>query len=182
MGFGKPMGSVPPRFVDGVCAKWWVPNLRLVADALGVELESTNFLWETHPTIEPIDTAIGRVEAGTIGATYWELQGIVRGRPMITVHYVSRVARDAPVPDHWPRPAPDTRNDAICFIVEGRPQFRVQIYTELLPGETVNASLTMTALHTINAIPSVIAAPPGHVTPLDLPMYTTRLSRNSMGD
>src|SRR3954453_21890038 len=61
MGFGKPDGSVPPRFVDGVCAKWWFPNLHLVARALGAEIEATNFLWETHATPTQLDTALGPI-------------------------------------------------------------------------------------------------------------------------
>ena len=50
MGFGQPHGTVPPRFVDGVCATAWIPNLHVIADALGARLETTRFLWETHPT------------------------------------------------------------------------------------------------------------------------------------
>jgi len=177
MAFGKPQGTVPPRFVDGMCASPWIPNLHVVADALGAELETTRFLWETHPTPGPLETALGPVEAGSIGAYYWQLQGIVGGEPRIAVEYIARVTRGAPVPAHWPQPAPDTRNGGIVYEIEGRPSFRVQIYAGSEPGEGVNAPLAMTANHPINAIPSVIAAGPGLVTARELTPYTTRRAR-----
>jgi 4-hydroxy-tetrahydrodipicolinate reductase len=148
-----------------------------VADALGVRIETTRFLQETHPTPRALDTALGPIGARTIGAYYWRLQGIVGGEPRIAVEYVARVTREAPVPEHWPRPAPDTRNGAIVYRIEGRPSFRTQVYADLQPGESVHASLAMTARHAINAIPSVISAAPGLITALDLKPYTTRSAR-----
>lgn len=174
MGFGRPHGTVPPRFVDGVCANSWIPKLHVVADALGARIESTRFLWETHPTPRPLDTALGPIEAGSIGAYYWRLQGIVAGEPRIAVEYIARVTREAPVPEHWPLPASDTRNGAIVYRIDGRPSFRTLVYADMQAGESVHATLAMTARHPINAIPSVVAAAPGLVTSLDLKPYATR--------
>lgn len=169
MGFGHPEGSVPPRFVDGECARAWVPSLHVVADALGATIDDTRFTWEAHVTPLRLETRLGPVEAGTIGATYWRLAAVVGDNEPISVEYVSRVAPDAPVPEHWPTPPAGAPGGALVFRVEGRPQFSMHLLTE-----GAISSLAMTARHTINAIPAVVAARPGMVTPLDLGLYATR--------
>jgi hypothetical protein len=174
MGFGQPDGTVPPRFVDGVCAKWWVPNLHVVADALGVKIESTEFRWETHATAEDLETNLGPVAAGTIGATFWELEAVTEGGARVYVDYIARVAHAAPVPDHWPVPSPGLEQGGITYRIDGRPSFKLDFQPVQRPGDRFSSSLAMTALHTINAIPTVVEAGPGHLTPLDLPPYTAR--------
>lgn len=172
MGFGQRDGTIPPRFVDGVCAKWWIPNLHVVADALGLVIESTEFRWETHATPEELDTALGPVEAGTIGATFWELEGIASNGTRIYVDYIARVARTAPVPDHWPQPSLGLEGGGITYRIDGRPSFKVDVQSVQRLGDDYGAPLAMTALHAINAIPAVTQAAAGHITPLDLPLYT----------
>ncbi len=171
MGFGQPDGTIPPRFVDGVCAKWWIPNLHIVADALGTMIESTEFRWETHATPHELDTNLGPVAAGTIGATFWELEGIASNGTRIYVDYIARVTRSAPVPDHWPK-ASAGLDAGIVYRIEGRPSFNVNVQAVQRRGDDYGAPLAMTALHAINAIPAVTQAAPGHLTPLDLPLYT----------
>ncbi len=173
MGFGQPDGTIPPRFVDGVCAKWWVPNLHVVADALGLVIESTEFRWETHATPEELDTALGPVPAGTIGATFWELEGITseRNPDICRLRRCGSLAL-APVPDHWPLPSLGLEGSGITYRIDGRPSFKVDVQAVQLPSDDYRAPLAMTALHAINAIPAVTQAAPGHITPLDLPLYT----------
>lgn len=168
-GFGHPEGSVPPRFLDGECAAAWVPSLHVVADALGVTIDDTRFTWETQVTAERLETRLGPVEAGTVGATYWRLAAVVGDDEPISVEYVARVAPDAPVPDHWPSPPAGAPGGALVFRVEGRPQFSTVLLTE-----GAMSSLAMTARHAINAIPAVVAAAPGLATPLELGHYVTR--------
>jgi len=172
MGFGQPDGTIPPRFVDGVCATWWIPNLHVVADALGTAIESSEFRWETHATPEDLETALGPVEAGTVGATFWELEGIAADGTRIYVDYVARVTRAAPVPEHWPQPSLGIESGGITYRIDGRPSFKVDVQAVQRPGDDHGAPLAMTALHAVNAIPAVTRAAAGHVTPLDLPLYT----------
>lgn len=172
MGFGQPDGTIPPRFVDGVCAKWWIPNLHVVADALGLTIESVDFRWETHATPTALETNLGPIEAGTIGATFWELEGITTTGVRLFVDYVARVTRAAPAPDHWPQASPGLLNGGITYRIDGRPSFKVDLQSVQRPGDDFSSSLAMTALHAINAIPVVVAAGAGHLTPLDLPTYT----------
>lgn len=177
MGFGQADGTVPPRFVDGVCAKWWVPNLHLVADALGLTIESTDFRWETHATPERLETNLGPIDAGTIGATFWELEAVTTSRTRIYVDYVAKVTTAAPVPDHWPKPSAGLERGGIIYRIDGRPSFQVDFQSVQRPGDDFSSALAMTALHTINAIPAVVAAEPGPTTPIDLPPYTASTTR-----
>lgn len=172
MGFGQPDGTIPPRFVDGVCAKWWVPNLHVVADALGLTIDSVDFRWETHATPTALDTNLGPIEAGTIGATFWELAATTTAGSRLFVDYVARVTRAAPAPEHWPQASAGLRNGGITYRIDGRPSFKVDVQSVQHEGDDFSSSLAMTALHAVNAIPAVVAAGPGHLTPLDLPAYT----------
>jgi hypothetical protein len=114
------------------------------------------------------------VEAETIGATFWELEALTTDGTQIYIDYVARVAREAPVPDHWPQPSRGLERGGITYRIDGRPSFKVDVQTVQRPDDDFSSSLAMTALHSINAIPNVVAAGPGHLTPIDLPPYTAR--------
>jgi hypothetical protein len=77
------------------------------------------------------------------------------------------------MPPHWPR-LPEGVDGAIALIVEGRPGYRALLLSDPMPGEALHASIPMTALAVTNAIPAVVAARPGHLSPIDLPYYVTR--------
>ncbi len=176
MGFGQPDGSVPQRIADGTIEVRWTPEIVFVADLLGVALDGVRLEWETTTTPVDIDTAnVGRYEAGTICGYYWQLSGVVADRRVVTVEYIAQITRDARIPDHWPR-LPDGISGAIAIVVEGRPAFTTLMLTDRIPGEPLHASIPMTALAATNAIPAVVAARPGHLSPRDLPFYATRRS------
>lgn len=109
MGFGLPMDVTPPRFRDGTALEWWKPNLYMIADKLGSHIDDVRFSLKTHPLERDMDTAVGAFRKGTMGAYWWELAGLVGGRPAISVEYVCLLTRGVAVPDEWPRGAPDTR-------------------------------------------------------------------------
>jgi hypothetical protein len=173
MGFGHPDGFAPPRLTNGTVERWWTPDIRFIADLVGFELDDIMLEWETHSGTEDVDSAIGTIAAGSISAHRWELSGVVAGRPVVTVEYVATIARDTPIPDHWPR-LPEGVPGGLVFIVEGRPGYRAILSVDPMPGERVNGSIPMTALAATNAIPAVVAAGPGHLGPTDLPHYSTR--------
>ena len=171
MGFGQPEGSTPQRIADGIIETRWAPEIRFVADLLGVTLDDVRLEWETATTPDAIDTPnVGRFEAGTICGYYWQLFGVVGNQRVVTVEYIAQITRDAPIPEHWPR-LPDGINGAIAIVVEGRPAFTTLMLTDRIPGEPLHASIPMTALAATNAIPAVVAARPGHLSPRDLPFY-----------
>jgi hypothetical protein len=174
MGFGQPEGSTPPRIGDGTIETRWTPEIVFVADLLGIALDDVRLDWVTATTPVDIETAnVGRYDAGTISGYYWQLSGVVGEQRLVTVEYIAQITRDARIPQHWPR-LPDGINGAIAIVVEGRPAFTTLLLTDRIPGEPLHASIPMTALATTNAIPAVVAARPGHLSPRDLPFYATR--------
>jgi|GEM_PF-992041 len=174
MGFGKPSGTIANRFKDGTTMKWWKPNIYCIANMLGVEIEDFNFELETCDLAAPLVSQIGRFEAGTIGGYYWQLQGLIGGVPAISVEYIAYLHPSVPQPAHWPKCAPGSTGSAIVYQIEGEPSFKNQIYLASPEPGGINASIPMTALHAINAIPVVVAAAPGVYSSQDLPRYYAR--------
>jgi hypothetical protein len=176
MGFGHPQGFVPPRLSNGTVERWWTPDVRFIADLVGFELDDIELEWETHSIDVELASAIGPIPAGSICAYRWELSGVVESRKVVSVEYVATISADTPVPDHWPR-LPDGVPGGLVFIVEGRPAFRAILSVDPLPGERLNGSIPMTALAATNAIPAVVAAPAGHLGPVQVGHYSTRRAR-----
>lgn len=174
MGFGKPEGFAPPRIVDGTVEARWSSDVVFIADLLGVTLDAIRLEWETATTPEAIVTAnVGTYDAGTICAYWWQLFGVVADRRVITIEYIASITNDAFLPAHWPR-LPEGVSGAIALVVEGRPSYRALLMSDPIPDERTHSSIVMTALATTNAIPAVVAAPSGHLSPVDLPYYVTR--------
>jgi 2,4-diaminopentanoate dehydrogenase len=173
MGFGKPDGFAPPRVSDGTVERGWTPDVRFIADLVGFELDAIGLEWETACTAHDLDTNIGTIEAGTICAYRWQLFGSVGGTRVVTVEYVATVAADVETPAHWPR-LPAGVPTGMVVVVEGRPGYRAILSVDPMEGERLPGSIPMTALAVTNAIPAVVAAQPGHLSPVDLPHYTTR--------
>ena len=173
MGFGQPMATTPRRFADGTALEWWKPNLCMIADKLGVEIEDVTFTLKKHALDRDIDTELGLFKAGTMGAYWWELAAIINGKPALSIEYICQLTRECTVPVDWPQAAPDTRECAVVYRVEGVPELKMQVYMSNTPGEK-NPSVRVTALHVVNAIPCVVAADKGIHNALELPYYTTR--------
>ncbi|RQR22053.1 hypothetical protein DIE23_37290 [Burkholderia sp. Bp9143] len=131
-----------------------------VARALNVKLDRIETGLEVVTT--PVDlhiAAIGRVPAGSINGTKHLATGIVDGKPFIRaeIHwFVGDRAAD------WPVPA-----DRYSWLieVEGRPSMRVRVdpvpSLERPEQEQPDPAFAATMATVVNAIPSVVAAPPG---------------------
>ena len=59
----------------------WGPSVRMVADALGVELDEIRQQHEQEVAPETFDISCGRIEHGTVAALRFEVSGIVGGKP-----------------------------------------------------------------------------------------------------
>ena len=69
----------------------WGGQVRLMARALGVELDEIRETLDRRPLEANVTNAMGRFEAGTQGALRFEVQGIVGGEPRIVVEHVTRI-------------------------------------------------------------------------------------------
>ncbi|MFF7203706.1 dihydrodipicolinate reductase [Streptomyces sp. NPDC008141] len=177
VGMGQPMDYEPLMLAPSIPTMVWGGQIRLMARALGVELD------EIRETLDrcPLDTTVstrtmGDFEAGTQGAVRFEVQGIVEGEPRIVIEHVTRIHPScAP---HWPTP-PDGAG-AHRVIIEGRP--RIEVTVEATDeGDNRSAGGNATAVgRLVNAIDWLVEAEPGLYDALDVPLRAAvgRLGRS----
>lgn len=175
MGFGKPDGHVPARIASGKVNKDWGTVVTYIADILGFELDGIELDWETLLAPTDLPTALGVIPEGTVCAHRWQLAGIVGGRPAVAVQYFATVS-STPWPDRWPKPAREGQGGMV-FRVNGNPKMNLELHLEQSDDDRVNPGVAATALAAVNAIPSVVEAPPGVIAgPLSGPSIVTRQS------
>jgi len=167
IGFGGPMDQTPMMLLDVALEMVWAPMVRILADALDLELQEIRTHVERRALERTVDVAgMGKFEEGTQGAFRFEVQGIVDGRALLVVEHVTRIDDDC-APE-WPT---STQPGGIHRVrVTGHPNLDVTIHgTE--PGEpgAAGGGNATAANRIVNAIPAVCAAPAGPVSPLDLP-------------
>ncbi|MFC7586944.1 hypothetical protein ACFQYP_26845 [Nonomuraea antimicrobica] len=92
VGMGQPMDYEPPMLAPTVPSMVWGGQVRLMARALGAELDEIREHVERLPLDATVTTAsMGAFEAGTQGAARFEVQGVVGGVPRIVVEHVTRI-------------------------------------------------------------------------------------------
>jgi len=140
----------------------------MIAHAAGVKLDEITTTWEKWVTDAPIETAKGTVAAGTVAAVRFTINGIVGGRPRISLEHVNRVGeRSAP---DWPR---GNQDDVYQVVIEGSPSITQETAFRFTDGsgrDAAAAGCLATGLRALNAIPAVNELPAGWVTTLDLPL------------
>src|SRR5262245_56183788 len=166
MGFGKPDAGHSLLLAPGSTAMAWGPVVALVAEALDVEHDDVTEWHEVITADEDFEIASGPIEAGTVSGMRLEIRGMVGGEPRIVVEHVTRL-RDDDAPD-WPQ------GEGYRILIEGEPHVKVELSLSSDLGDHNHAGCLATAMHVINAIPDVVAAEPGVLTYLDLPIYSAK--------
>src|SRR5512139_3203068 len=100
MGFGRPLDYQPWIGFPGAIAGEWQGQIRMVADALGVEVLEFRETFDRAATDRTLEVAMGTVQAGTCGALRMQAIGVIEGREAIVIEHVTRLAPDV-APD-WP--------------------------------------------------------------------------------
>jgi hypothetical protein len=173
LGFGQPLDYQPWISFPGAIAGEWQGQLRLIADALGVELQEVRESFDRAVTNRTLDVAMGTVEAGTCGALRMQAIGVVDGREAIVIEHVTRLAHDV-APD-WPRGQGDL---SYRVLITGQPDIDCTFAATLrdrrragIEGMTSGAgAMVATAMRVVNAVPYVVAAQPGLLSSVDLPL------------
>ncbi len=163
-GFGKPLDHTPLMAFDGSQLGTWGPPVRMVADAMGVELDGIRETFEVAPTPRRLDVAYGTIPAGTVGAVRFETIGVVDGRDAIVIEHVNRMALD--LAPGWPTSA---RDGTYRIEITGEPDMQCD-FTVGQPETFSPDGMLATTMRIVNAIPAVCAASPGLVSSLDLPI------------
>jgi hypothetical protein len=172
-GFGRPIDDpeLPGMAAAGTAV--FGEAVAMVADALGIELDEIACEAEYARTTEDVAMDSWTIEAGCVAGVAASWQGRVGGRTVVelTVRWKKGQTLD-----------PDWQiEEGHVITVEGRPTVRVRL--EYLPPPDFEATtfaefmvlgMIMTAMPAINAIPHVVAAPPGIVTYTDVPLPLPR--------
>jgi hypothetical protein len=174
VGMGQPMDYQPPMLLPQVPTMVWGGQVRLMARALGVELDEIRETLDRRPLEETVTTrTMGEFEAGTQGAVRFEVQGIIDGEPRIVIEHVTRIHPDC-APD-WPQPPSGA--GAHRVIIEGRPRIEVTVEASD-EGENRSAGGNATAAgRLVNAIDWLVDAKPGLYDALDVPLKPGHLRR-----
>lgn len=167
-GFGKPLDEVPMLLAPGILTFAWGGAIQMIADGCGAKLDEIREVHERRRAPEDFDIRLGRIAKGSAAALRFEIQGIIAGRPAIIIEHVTRL-RDDLAPD-WPSGA----NGAARIDIVGSPNMRVDLHITGADGSSVTGGLLASAMRILHAIPAVVAAPPGLVSTLDLPLTLGR--------
>ncbi|MEU6948642.1 dihydrodipicolinate reductase [Streptomyces sp. NPDC046316] len=167
IGMGHPMEYEPLMLAPSIPTMVWGGQIRLMARALGVELDEIRETMARRPLDATVTTrTMGVFEAGTQGAVRFEVQGIVGGEPRIVIEHVTRIHPSC-APD-WPTP-PDGAG-AHRVVIEGRPHIEVTVEATD-EGENRSAGGNATAVgRLVNAVDWLVDAKPGLYDALDVPL------------
>lgn len=169
MGLGRSMDNVPMLLQPGVLSMAWGSVVHQIAAGLDVLLDNVEEWYERLPAPETFDISSGVVEQGTVAGLHFEVRGMRAGRAVIVLEHVTRL-RDDIGPD-WPQPAGQG-----CYrvVVSGEPNYTLDLQLLGSDGDHNTAGLKATAMRLVNAVPAVVAARPGLLSALDLPLITGR--------
>ena len=168
MGFAKPMDEIPMLLQPGILSIAWGTAIRQLAAGLGIEVDEITESYQREPAPEDFDIAVGRVAKGTVAVLQFEIRGMVKGHPAIVIEHVTRLRPDLR-PD---LPQPAAGDGSYRVEITGEPSYAVDIIPSSRKGDHNHAAIAGAAGRVVNAIPAVIAAPPGIRTTLDLPLVT----------
>jgi 4-hydroxy-tetrahydrodipicolinate reductase len=152
--------------MPGALKMAWGSTVKLTAAWLGVELDEITESSVRIPAPEAFDVAWGHIAEGTAAALRFEVAGLAGGKPVAVAEHVTRMRADL-CPD-WPQPASGSYTYRIE--ITGEPSYSMDFNLSSRNGDHAHAGMVATASRVVNNIPAVVAAPPGIVTTLDLPL------------
>ncbi|GAB3017771.1 NAD(P)H-dependent amine dehydrogenase family protein [Mycobacterium bourgelatii] len=173
LGFGRPLDYQPWIGFPGAITGEWQGQIRLVAEALGIPVDEFRETFDRAVTERTLEVAMGTVEAGTCGAIRMQAIGVADGRDVITIEHVTRLAHDV-APD-WPRGIGDL---SYRIQITGDPDIDCTLAATLKDPRKAGVghmtsgagAMVATAMRVVNAIPYVVAAEPGLLSAVDLPL------------
>lgn len=169
VGYGRPVDdpSIPASLEK--YTRVFADSVYLMADCFDLELDDVTFTYELGACTKDVDLDWYQLPAGSLGASYIKYQGIVDGVPRIESHLEWQMT-----------PHTDPKWDIKgCYItkIQGDPCIYSKHMVLPKPGTDFSSpaafasiGMTVTGLPALNAIRSVVAAPPGILTSADLPL------------
>lgn len=164
-GFGQPLGYQPTLAKGGLIEDMWSPTLHRVADALGVEIEAFEAIYDTKMAESDMEVGFGTVKAGTASVVYFQLTGLVKGRPLVVLEHIDHLYEDIMQLKDNPWSKPGCSDTSYRIEVAGNPSYALELHGH---------SSDFNVMPLLNCIPALVEAPPGLLGPLDLPRYRSR--------
>jgi hypothetical protein len=172
-GFGRPIDDpdLPAMTAEGTAV--FGEAVAMVADALGVELDEIVCEAEYARTTEDVVMASWTIAAGCVAGLAASWQGRVGGRTVVDLNV--RWKKGQTLEPDWPI------EDGWVIQVDGMPTLRTRV--DFLPPPYFEATTlqdfmvighVMTAAPAVNAVASVVEAPPGILTYPDLRLTAPR--------
>ena len=173
VGFGRPIDDPELPRMTAAGTAVFEDAVRVIGNALGVELDEVVCEAEYARTTEDLDLGSWRIAAGCVAGVAASWLGKVAGRTIVELRV--RWRKGQTLDPDWPI--------ELGYVVEidGRPTIRTRL--DILPPPDFQATtfaefmvlgMILTAMPAINAIPAVVAAPPGIVTYTDVPLPLPR--------
>jgi 4-hydroxy-tetrahydrodipicolinate reductase len=169
MGFGQPLDATPTLLIPGALTVAWGAVVHMMADGLDVQIDEIREVHERKPAPRTYELPLGTVHEGTSAALRFELQGWIGGEPRIVLEHVTRVHPE--VAPEWPE---SPYGDGYRILIQGNPSIRAELAFRGEDGDANTGGCLSTGMRAVNAIPAVCAAPPGLLTPFDLPLIPGR--------
>ncbi|MDG3010701.1 dihydrodipicolinate reductase [Rhodococcus sp. D2-41] len=168
MGIGRPPEFTALLEYPDILIMSWGATVPMIAHAAGIELDDITTTWEKWVTPQDRKSVKGVVKAGEVAAIRFTINGIYRGREVITLEHVNRIGSDA-APE-WPS---GTQDDVYRVDIEGSPSISQETafrFTDRSGRAPAVAGCLATGMRALNAVPALADLPPGWVTALDLPL------------
>ncbi|MGH7789495.1 MAG: NAD(P)H-dependent amine dehydrogenase family protein [Candidatus Binatia bacterium] len=178
--FGKPPEVARTSPMLDLLGYGFGQSIDMVATALGLRLDPQKRTSHAMAVATaPIETPVGTLATGTVAAQRFGWQGTVDGTPVITVR-VNWLMGEQHLDPPW-----TIGGERFEIDVEGDPSVQLTLRGLQPPFETAdldrNPGIVATAMHCVNSIPYLCAAPAGIRTYLDLPLITGRADAGLRG-
>jgi 2,4-diaminopentanoate dehydrogenase len=168
MGFGKsPADFDQGRWAFGTQS--FGPSLRLVAEALGVPLDSVEGSGEVAVAVRHTEIAAGTIAKGTVAAQRVNVTGLRGGEPFLTFSATWYCTTELD-------PAWDPRATGWRLSVVGDAPLEIEMRFPFPLSEMASSSPGYTANRAVNAVAAVCAAAPGIRTSVELPQVIATLT------
>jgi 4-hydroxy-tetrahydrodipicolinate reductase len=169
VGYGLPVDdpSIPGKLEK--YTRVFADSVLMMADCFDIQLDEVKFSYELGACTKDVDLGWYQMPKGSLGGNYIKYQGMVDGVPKVETHlewqmtphtdpswnikgcYITQIQGDPCVYNKhmiFPKPGVDLSN----------------------PDNFASIGMTVTGLPALNAIKSVVEAPPGLLTSADLPL------------
>ncbi|QFG26079.1 dihydrodipicolinate reductase [Actinomadura sp. WMMB 499] len=167
MGFGRPPADMDERRLSHGRVSFG-PSLELLADTLGLPLDSVEASGEVATAPRAVRIAAGEIEAGTVAAQRITVTGLRGGHDLL--RFVATWYCTTELDADW-----DLRETGWRVAVEGDTPLDVDLRFPVPLDRMAATTPGYTAHRAVNAVPFVCAAAPGIRTTADLPQIVAAL-------